>query len=199
MFPVIIVNSDVYMNMTKTSLVAQWIRICLSVHGTQVWCLIWEGSTCHGATKPMNHNYWACELHLLKPESSRAHESQLPRLHAAITKACEPRACAPREKPPQKKPRTAAKSSPASLEPARHERSHLRKKPRTTAKSSPAAAARESLCKKKRQRSSSAVNKWSWPWHKKLIYFAENNSPRPLAFYLQHHSCEKYTALYFSD
>ena len=127
MFPVIIVNSDVYMNMTKTSLVAQWIRICLSVQGTQVWCLIWEGSTCCGATKPVNHNYWACELHLLKPESSRAHEPQLPRLRAATTKAREPRACAPREKPPQKKPRTAAKSSPASLEPALHERSHLRR------------------------------------------------------------------------
>ena len=62
-------------------------------------------------------------------------------------------------------------------------------------RSSLLAATRESLCKKKKQqRSSAAKNKWSWPWHK-LIYFAESHSPRPLAFYLQHHSCEKHTAL----
>ena len=86
MFPVITVNKDVSMNMTRTSLVAQWIRICLSMQGTQVWSLIWEGSTGRGATKLVSHSYRACELHLLKPESSRARE---------------PRACAPREKPPQ--------------------------------------------------------------------------------------------------
>ena len=43
----------------RTSLVVQWIRICLPVHGTQVKCLVWENSTCLRATKPMCHNYWS--------------------------------------------------------------------------------------------------------------------------------------------
>ena len=24
--------------------------------------LVWEDATCHGATKPVRHNYWACAL-----------------------------------------------------------------------------------------------------------------------------------------
>ena len=39
------------------SLVAQWIRICLPMQGTQVRSLVWEDPTCRGATKPMRHNY----------------------------------------------------------------------------------------------------------------------------------------------
>ena len=35
-----------------TSLVVQWIRICLSMQGTQVWSLVWEDSTCLWATEP---------------------------------------------------------------------------------------------------------------------------------------------------
>ena len=38
-------------------LVAQWIRICLPVQGTQVQSLVWEDSTCHRATKPKSYNY----------------------------------------------------------------------------------------------------------------------------------------------
>ena len=34
-----------------TFLGAQWLRILLSVQGTQVRPLVWEDSTCHGATK----------------------------------------------------------------------------------------------------------------------------------------------------
>ena len=41
------------------SLVVQWLRIHLSKQGTQVWFLVWEDSTCHGATKPRSYNYWA--------------------------------------------------------------------------------------------------------------------------------------------
>ena len=37
------------------SLVGQWIRM----QGTQVRSLIWEDSTCRGATKPVCHNYGA--------------------------------------------------------------------------------------------------------------------------------------------
>ena len=32
------------------------------MQGTQVRALVWEDPTCHGATKPVHHNYWACAL-----------------------------------------------------------------------------------------------------------------------------------------
>ena len=44
------------------SLVAQWLRIHLPVQGTQVQALVREDPTCHGATKPVHHNYWAWAL-----------------------------------------------------------------------------------------------------------------------------------------
>ena len=40
-----------------TSLVAQWLRIRLPVQGTWVRALVQEEPTCHGATKPVCHNY----------------------------------------------------------------------------------------------------------------------------------------------
>ena len=49
------------------SLVAQWLRICLPMQGTRVWALVWEDPTCHGATKPVCHNYWAHVPQLPKP------------------------------------------------------------------------------------------------------------------------------------
>ena len=45
-----------------TSLVAQWLRIRLPIQGTWVRSLVQEDPICHGATKPMRHNYWACAL-----------------------------------------------------------------------------------------------------------------------------------------
>ena len=39
-----------------TCLVAQWVRIRLPMQGTRVQSLVWEDSTCCGATKPMHHN-----------------------------------------------------------------------------------------------------------------------------------------------
>ena len=45
-----------------TSLVAQWLRICLPMQGTRVWALVREDPTCHGATKPVHHSYWSCTL-----------------------------------------------------------------------------------------------------------------------------------------
>ena len=45
-----------------TSLVAQWLRICLSTQGAQVRALVPEDLTCHRATKPVCHNYRACTL-----------------------------------------------------------------------------------------------------------------------------------------
>ena len=44
------------------SLVEQWLRICLPIQGTQVQALVQEDPTCHGATKPVRHNYWARAL-----------------------------------------------------------------------------------------------------------------------------------------
>ena len=46
----------------RTSLVAQWLRICLPMQGTRVRALVQEDPTCCGATKPVHHNYWACAL-----------------------------------------------------------------------------------------------------------------------------------------
>ena len=45
-----------------TSLVVQWLRICLPMQETWVWALVREDPTCWGATKPVRHNYWACAL-----------------------------------------------------------------------------------------------------------------------------------------
>ena len=42
---------------TRASLVAQWLRICLPMQGTRVRALVWEDPTCHGATRPVSHNY----------------------------------------------------------------------------------------------------------------------------------------------
>ena len=39
------------------SLVAQWLRICLPMQGTQVRALVWEDPTCRGATGPMSRDY----------------------------------------------------------------------------------------------------------------------------------------------
>ena len=45
-----------------TSLVAQWLRIRLPMQGTRVRALVREDPTCCRATKPVQHNYWACTL-----------------------------------------------------------------------------------------------------------------------------------------
>ena len=48
----------------RASMVAQWLKktICLPMQGTWARSLIWEDPTCHGAIKPMCHNYWTCAL-----------------------------------------------------------------------------------------------------------------------------------------
>ena len=60
----------------RTSLVAQWLGICLPMQGTQVRPLVWEDPTCCGATKPVRHSYWLCAL---EPKSHNywAHVPQL--------------------------------------------------------------------------------------------------------------------------
>ena len=72
-----------------TSLVAQWLRIHLPMQGTRVWYLVREDPICHGATKPMHHNYWGpCT----ETTEARAHVPQLLSLSAATTDAHTPRA-----------------------------------------------------------------------------------------------------------
>ena len=39
------------------SLVAQWLRVCLPMQGTQVRALVREDPTCHGAIGPVSQNY----------------------------------------------------------------------------------------------------------------------------------------------
>ena len=43
--------------LTGASLVAQLLKIRLPMQGTQVRALVREDPTCHGATKPVRHNY----------------------------------------------------------------------------------------------------------------------------------------------
>ena len=62
---------------SQTSLVVQWLRVCLLMQGTWVWSLVQEDSTCCGATKPLHHNHWACALEPTH-HSKRSHHSEKP-------------------------------------------------------------------------------------------------------------------------
>ena len=53
------------------SLVAQWLRVRLPMQGTWVRALVWEDPTCHGATRPVSHNYWACASGACAPQQER--------------------------------------------------------------------------------------------------------------------------------
>ena len=49
-----------------TSLVPQWLRICLPMQRTWVRSLVCKDPPCHGATPPVHHDCWA---HSLEPVS----------------------------------------------------------------------------------------------------------------------------------
>ena len=49
--------SFLYFQKFRASLVAQWLRVCLTMQGTRVRALVWEDPTCHGATRPVSHSY----------------------------------------------------------------------------------------------------------------------------------------------
>ena len=53
------------------SLVAQRLRICLPMQGTRVRALVREDPTCHGATRPVSHNYLACASGACAPQQDR--------------------------------------------------------------------------------------------------------------------------------
>ena len=112
-----------------TSLVAQWLRIHLPVQRTRVRSLVREDPTCHRATKPVRHNYWACAL---EPASHNywAHMPQLLSPQATTTEPAHHNYWSPhtyslcsttREATAMRSPCTATKSSPSSpqLEKAR--------------------------------------------------------------------------------
>ena len=46
----------------RASLMVQWLSIWLLMEGTWVRSPVSKDPTCHGATKPMCHNYWASTL-----------------------------------------------------------------------------------------------------------------------------------------
>ena len=73
---------------TGTSLVAQWLKICLPMQGTQVRAPVREDPICHGAMKPVHHNCWAHVPQLLKPVhlkpvfcNKRSHRNEKPEHH----------------------------------------------------------------------------------------------------------------------
>ena len=64
-----------------TSLVSQWLRICLPTQGTWVWSLVQEDSTCCGATTSMGCRYWS--LCTRKPvlQNESGHQNEKPEHH----------------------------------------------------------------------------------------------------------------------
>ena len=56
---------------SRASLLAQWLRICLLMQGTWVRALVWEDPTCHGATRPVSHNYRAYASGACAPQQER--------------------------------------------------------------------------------------------------------------------------------
>ena len=101
---------DIKKSITGTSLVAQWLRICLPMQETRVRSLVWEDPACHRATKPVCHNYWACALE----PASHNYWACVPQL---LKPAClEPMLLNERSHR-NENPRTAMKSSPRSEQP----------------------------------------------------------------------------------
>ena len=78
------------------SLVAQWLGICLLMQGTRVRALVWEDPTCHGATRPMSHNYWSLcsatrEATIVRgPRTAMKSGPHLPQLEKALAQKRRP-------------------------------------------------------------------------------------------------------------
>ena len=55
------------------------------MQGTRVRALVWEDPTCHGATKPLRHNYWARTptAHALQHEKPPQEEAHAPQRRVA--------------------------------------------------------------------------------------------------------------------
>ena len=59
---------DLNIRLDRASLVARWLRVCLSVQGTRVRALVWEDPTCRVAAGPVRHSYWACASGACAPQ-----------------------------------------------------------------------------------------------------------------------------------
>ena len=57
-----------------TSLVVQWLKICLAMQGIAVQPLVWKDPTCLGAVETVSHNFWAHVLQLLTPHACTPQE-----------------------------------------------------------------------------------------------------------------------------
>ena len=55
----------------RTSLVVQWIRLCMPMQGTRVQSVVQEDPACHGATKPMHHNCWSPCSRVYAPQQEK--------------------------------------------------------------------------------------------------------------------------------
>ena len=67
-FKIFSIITNWFKKMQYTSLVVQWLRICLWVQATLVQTLVQEDPTCLGATKPVHHSYWARDLEEKPPQ-----------------------------------------------------------------------------------------------------------------------------------
>ena len=70
-------ENRIFKSSTGTSLMAQWLRICLLMQGTWVRALVREDPTCRGAAEPARHNYWACALEPVL-RNRRSHGNEKP-------------------------------------------------------------------------------------------------------------------------
>ena len=127
---------------------AQWLRIRLPMQGTQVRSLAREDPTCHGAAKPVCHNYWACTL---EPASHNYWS-----LRALEPMRCNCWAC------------VLQLLKPTCLELVLRDKSHRNEKPTHCSKEwPPLAATRESLCAAMKTRHSQKIfknNLLPWIW-----------------------------------
>ena len=108
-------SREIKPNILGTSLVVQWLRICLPMQGTRVRSLVRQDPTCHGATKPMHHNCWAWALEPashsywdrmpqpLKPmclepvlRNKRSHRNEKPKHHRESPRTATKTQCSPK-------------------------------------------------------------------------------------------------------
>ena len=87
-------------------MVVEWLRIHHAMLGKWVQFLVWEDPTCHRATKPTQHSYWACAL-----EPKNCNERSYRNKKFWATAREEPLPTATREKPVPQQRLSAAKNN----------------------------------------------------------------------------------------
>ena len=76
----------------QTSMMVQWLRICLPMKGTWDRFLVWEYSTCQGATQPVCHDHWSpcSRAYALQQEKPLQWETHAPQLERACVQQWRP-------------------------------------------------------------------------------------------------------------